>query len=142
MSEGDVVKAIPFTAWEQAVFVGLFIVLIALILFWVSRENKINRQFQQSESAAREIAQAARDAEWRLFLQQQRENDNQVSEAVKSSLDALTAITRQLVQEVQGQRADFQAHDQKEWAKLDEMSSAIHSPRKSTRSTRSKTDTQ
>lgn len=119
-----------FTEWG---YLGAVVFLIIAILAWVSRENKVNRDFQARESAARETAQIQRDNEWRGFLQQQRENDNQVSEAVKSSLDALTEITRSLVQEVQGQRADFQAHDKAEFAKLDEMSASIHNkttPRK------------
>jgi len=114
----------PYTEWG---YLGALVFLVLAILAWVARENAVNRKHQHDEAAAREKAQAERDSEWRLFLQQQRENDNQVSEAVKGSLDALTEITRSLVQEVQGQRADFRAHDEKEWAKLDEMSAAIHS---------------
>lgn len=124
------------TAYTEWGYLGAVVFLVVAVLVWVSRENKVNREFQQKEAAARESAQTARDAQWRLFLQEQRENDNQVSAAVKGSLDALTEITRSLVVEVRGQRADFQAHDKAEWAKLDEMSAAIHeqktTPRKRT----------
>jgi hypothetical protein len=120
--------SIPLTAWEQAGIVVLFIIGFLVILTWVSRENKASREFQRSEAKSREVAQASRDAEWRLFLAQQREADIKSSEAVQRSLDALAAATQSLVTEVQGQRADFSTHDAYERAKLGEMSASIHPP--------------
>jgi len=106
---------IPFTAWEQAVFVAIFVVFVIALLRWFSNQQKQWQEFIQS-----------RDTQWQSFLSAQRATDDQKSEAIAKSLNALTAATQALVTEVQGQRADFQTHDQREWAKLDEMSATIH----------------
>ncbi len=117
---------IPATAWEQGAFVVLFIILVAVILGWVARENSISRTFQKGEAAAREKAQAERDAQWRSFLEQQRTTDQQMSQAVRESMDGLTTIISRLVDEVQGSRTDFKEHDAMERAKLEEMSKVVH----------------
>jgi hypothetical protein len=122
-------QTIPFTAWEQAVFVTLFVFFVIALLSWVARENKANRDFQRIEAASREKAQAERDAQWRDFLETQRETDQQMSKAVKESMDGLTSIISHLVDEVQGNRADFKEHDAMEKAKLEEMSKKIHEPK-------------
>lgn len=119
---------LPIPAWQQAAVICLFLVLIWLMLRWMSSENKTTREFQRSEATAREKAQTERDAEWRKFLATQRAADEKKSEAMTESLNALTAATQALITEVQGQRADFQAHDQREWAALGEMSKTIHTP--------------
>lgn len=111
-------NVVPFTAWEQAVFVALFVVFVIALLRWFSGQQKQWQEFIQS-----------RDAQWQGFLSAQRASDDQKSEAIAESLNALTAATQALVTEVQGQRADFQTHDKREWAKLDEMSAAIHEPK-------------
>ena len=105
-----------FTKLIEAGPLGVVVFLVIAFGYYLYKRDK-----------AQELFISSRDQEWREFLKQQRENDKQVSQAVKDSLDALTEITRSLVIEVRGQRADFQAHDKAEWAKLDEMSASIHS---------------
>lgn len=129
MTPEGLAEAIPFTAWEQMSFVALVAVIVVALLAWMSYENRTNRAFQASEAKKRDDAQNARDAEWRSFLSQQRAVDQQLSSAVKESLDALTAATVTLISEVKAQRADFAVHDQKEWARLDEMSERIRANR-------------
>jgi hypothetical protein len=117
MQGATIAGPLPATAWEQAVFVALFVVFVMALLGWFTNQQKQWQQFIQ-----------VRDDQWQKFLREQRANDEQKSEAMTESLNALTAATQALVTEVQGQRADFQAHDQREWAKLDEMSVRIHEP--------------
>jgi uncharacterized membrane protein YhiD involved in acid resistance len=113
--------SLPFTAWEQAVFVALFVVLVLALLAWFSRQQGQWQNFIQE-----------RDEQWQKFLTNQRESDNAKSEAMTESLNALTAATQALIVEVQGQRSDFQTHDKKEWARLDEMSASLHTGERKT----------
>jgi hypothetical protein len=125
-SEPLIPVAIPATAWEQGVFVVLFIVLVAVILGWVARENSLSRAFQKTEAAAREKAQTERDDQWRAFLEQQRQIDQENGLVVRKSLDGLTTIIASLVDEVHDGRTDFREHDAMERAKLEEMSKVVH----------------
>ena len=117
---------IPFTAWDQAVFVCLFLILVVAVLSWMSKENNANRKFQSDQAK-----------EWQDFMDAQNKKNEQISLAVKSSLDGVTAVVSRLADEVRtnndeirGQRSEFSAHDEMERAKLDEMSKRIHeSPR-------------
>ena len=96
-------SAIPFTAWEQAVFVALFVVIIAILLRWFSTQ-----QGKWSEFISK------RDDQWQGFLANQREIDQERYEGVEQNVANLTEVTSGLVREVQKMRADFQAHDEME----------------------------
>ena len=133
--------AVPYTAWEQAVFVCLIIVLVLGLLAWMSRETKSSREFQKAESEARDRAQAERDRErdkaqaerdsqWRQFFRdfsiEQANRETQNNAAVLKSLDGTTASIQALAEGVNAQRAEFREHDQREWAAMGEMSRKIH----------------
>lgn len=123
------VPAVPFTAWEQAVFVVLLIVMVVIVLRWQARENKSARDFQASISRFMSDQQSKRDNDWRQWMEDQKQLDNQRLEAVQTALEALAALVKSVDQNITEHRAEFVAHDQKEWARLDEMSARLRGRR-------------
>lgn len=100
-------EAIPYVAWEQAVFVVLFIVFVAALLNWFSRQSEKWQQFMFDI-----------DDKWRLFNKEQREENNCAMADVQKSLQDLTQVTQSMVVEMREVRSDttvffgnFQAHD-------------------------------
>ena len=101
------IQAIPFTAWEQAVFVALFIVFVVGLLAWFGKQSDKWQKFLLEV-----------DEKWRAFNKEQREENNCAMAEVKDSLIDLTTVTQGLVQEVREMREDsksfytnFQTHD-------------------------------
>ena len=100
-------EAIPFTAWEQAVFVALFIVFVVGLLAWFGKQSKQWQQFMFDI-----------DDKWRIFNKEQRVSNQQSMNCVEGSLKDLTTVTQGLVLEVREMRDDskafyesFHAHD-------------------------------
>ena len=96
-----VAEAIPFTAWEQAVFVALFIVLVVGLLYWFTKQS------DKWQSFMLEI-----DEKWRAFNKEQREENNCAMADVNASLSNLTRTTGDLARSVEEMRVDIKAHDQ------------------------------
>lgn len=76
------IELLPDTAWEQAVFVCLFIVLVVLLLNWFSKQQDKWQQFMFGQ-----------DEKWRNWLD--RANCN-TAEAMKGVTDALNAVNTNL----------------------------------------------
>jgi len=100
-------QAIPFTAWEQAVFVGLFIVLVVMLLGWFTKQSDKWQKFMFDI-----------DEKWRQFNKEQRDTNLEAMNCVEGSLKDLTTVTQGLVSEVREMRDDskafyesFHAHD-------------------------------
>ena len=98
---------IPFTAWEQAVFVALFITFVVGLLVWFGKQSDKWQKFMF------EI-----DDKWRAFNKEQRETNLESMNCVEGSLKDLTTVTQGLVSEVREMRDDskafyesFHAHD-------------------------------
>jgi preprotein translocase subunit SecF len=107
MEETTLIQSIPFTAWEQAVFVVLFIVFVIGLLVWFGKQSDKWQQF---------IAEM--DDKWRLFNKEQRDQNLCAMDEVRNSVLNLTTVTQGLVQEVKEMRDDsmqfyreFAAHD-------------------------------
>jgi len=107
MSGADIVEAIPFSAWEQAVFVALFIVLVTGLLYWFGKQSDKWQRFMFDI-----------DEKWRAFSKEQREQNNCKMENVENALNNLTTVTQALVLEVKEMRSDskefyevFHTHD-------------------------------
>jgi len=101
------VTQIPFTAWEQAVFVVLFITMVIGLLYWFSKQSDKWQKFMF------EI-----DEKWRAFNREQRETNQQSMNCVEGSLKDLTTVTQGLVNEIREMRQDskefyerFHQHD-------------------------------
>ena len=102
------VTQIPFTAWEQAVFVVLFITMVIGLLYWFSKQSDKWQNF---------IAQI--EEQWRAFSKEQRTENNACMREVNQGLTDLTTVTQGLVAEVKEMREDsqhfyasFREHDQ------------------------------
>ena len=103
----ETVEVIPFTAWEQAVFVGLFIVLVVGLLYWFTKQSDKWQNFMLTI-----------DEKWREFNKEQRLDNNCQMKDVNASLSDLAQVTQGLVSEVKEMRSDssvfyanFQQHD-------------------------------
>lgn len=107
MTGTEFAETIPFTAWEQAVFVALFIVMVVGLLYWFTKQNDKWQNF---------IARI--EEQWRQFSKEQRVENNSCMMEVKQGLVDLTQVTQGLVLEVKEMREDsqrfyesFHAHD-------------------------------
>lgn len=87
--ENELVKVVPMTAWEQAVIVVLFIMLIIGLLGWFSRQSDKWQKFMFDI-----------DDKWRQFNREQREDNNSKMDDVEKSLQDLTTVTSKLVERV------------------------------------------
>lgn len=89
MNTKIVTDAIPFAAWEQAVFVALFIVFVIGLLGWFSKQSDKWQKFMFDI-----------DEKWREFSRQQRIENNNAMENVEKSLVDLTKVTEGMLNEV------------------------------------------
>jgi dsDNA-specific endonuclease/ATPase MutS2 len=122
-------QSIPFTAWEQAVFVGLFIVLVVMLLGWFTKQSDKWQNF---------IAKL--EEQWRVFNREQRQENN-------ACIQGLVEVVQQLLLQVKEMRdensefySDFHNHDQQAKEILGHIqnnSKTVAKPR-STKSTTSK----
>jgi len=93
-------QAIPFSAWEQAVFVGLFIILVVMLLGWFTKQSDKWQAF---------IARL--EEQWRIFNREQRQENN-------ACIQGLVEVVQQLLLQVKEMRdensefySDFHDHD-------------------------------
>ena len=91
----EVAEVIPFTAWQQAVFVALFIVFFVGVLAWLTKQSEKWQAFMFQI-----------DDQWRAFNKEQRECNNAAMADVNNSITNLTKVTEGLVMEVKEMRAD------------------------------------
>ena len=118
-------ELIPASAWEQAVFVSLFIVLVVGLLYWFTNQS------DKWQSFMLEI-----DEKWRAFNKEQREENNACMTDVNSGLRNLTQVTQGLVTEVREMRiesreitAALSEHDDQAKAILALVSKPVPKPR-------------
>ena len=104
----EVVEAVPYSAWEQAVFVVLVIVFAVALLAWFSKQSDKWQKFMFDI-----------DDKWRAFNKEQREENNCAMTDVKDGLSNLTKVTEGLVMEVREMREEsrnfsdaFREHDE------------------------------
>ena len=91
----EVAEVLPFTAWQQAVFVALFIVFFVGVLAWLTKQSDKWQAFMFQI-----------DDQWRAFNKEQRECNNAAMADVNNSITNLTKVTEGLVMEVKEMRAD------------------------------------
>ena len=103
----SVAAALPFTAWEQAVFVAMFIVFVGALLAWFSKQSDKWQKFMFDI-----------DEKWRTFNKEQRKENNCSMTEVKDAVTNLTTVTQGLVSEVKEMREAsskfydaFESHD-------------------------------
>ena len=93
-------ELLPEIAWEQAVYICLFIVLIVWMFAWFSKQSDKWQQFMFDI-----------DEKWRAFNREQREENNCAMADVNASLSNLTKTTGDLARSVEEMRTDIQVHD-------------------------------
>jgi hypothetical protein len=100
-------ETIPYAAWEQAVFVALFIFFAIGMLYWFSKQSDKWQKFMFDI-----------DEKWRAFNREQRDSNQESMNCVEGSLKDLTIVTQGLVNEVKEMREDskefyasFREHD-------------------------------
>ena len=100
-------ELLPEIAWEQAVYICLFIVLIVWMFAWFSKQADKWQKFMFDI-----------DEKWRQFNKEQRDTNLEAMNCVEGSLKDLTTVTQGLVSEVREMRDDskafyesFHAHD-------------------------------
>jgi hypothetical protein len=132
--ETVVTETIPFVAWEQAVFVGMFIVFFVGVLAWLTKYSEKWQLFMFKI-----------DDHWRAFNKEQREENNKSLNCLESSLTDLTSVTQGLVSEVREMRADsmkfyddFRAHDDQAKEILGKVTKTPRAPRTNGNSTENK----
>ena len=124
-------QAIPFTAWEQAAIIGIFIVFVGILLTWFSKQADKWQKFMFDI-----------DEKWRQFHKEQRDTNLEAMNCVEGSLKDLTTVTQGLVSEVREMRDDskafyesFHAHD----IQAKEILAQVQKPAPKPRSTKSTT---
>lgn len=73
------VPTIPASAWEQAVFVCLFLIAIGIILSWQSKQNDKNQSFMERMNTS-----------WQNFLEKHESKSDKALERVVDSINCLT----------------------------------------------------
>ncbi len=90
------IQAIPYTAWQQAVFVVLFIVVVLVLLNWQSKQQEKWQAFIQE-----------RDRQWQEWM---KETNCQTTDAMEHVTEALEKLTHKIDVTVVGK---LDAHDSK-----------------------------
>ena len=123
-----VAQAIPFTAWEQAVFVVLFIVFVIGVLTWFTKQSDKWQNFI-----------ARMEEQWRMFNRDQRKENNEC-------MQGLADVIQQLLMQVKEMREDdavfheqFHAHDAQAKLILDKVTNGNAKPVTATRAKKTTT---
>ena len=96
----ETVKLIPEVAWEQGLFVVLFIVLVVVLLRWFSAQQEKWQKFMNDMNTF-----------WKELTEKQRQEERETSDNLKKSVGDLSVVTSSLVQEVKEMRTDLRDHD-------------------------------
>ena len=91
----ETVGAVPFTAWEQSVFVVLFIVLVVVLIKWFSSQQEKWQRFMGEMNRS-----------WQDFIEAQRKEERETLDGLKKSVGDITVVTTALVQQVTELRSD------------------------------------
>lgn len=93
-------QSIPFTAWEQAVFVGLFIVLVVMLLGWFTKQSDKWQNFI-----------GRMEEQWRNFNKEQRKENNDCMQGLTGVIHELLLQVKEMRDDDQTFREEFHAHD-------------------------------
>lgn len=133
-------ELIPAPAWEQAVYVCLFIVFAIWLWGSNAKQNRESRDFHKNESDANREFQKAESDKWQKFIanlsenyqkqnSEDREKQNCAMEDVNASLANLTKTTGDLAHSVEEMRSDLKDHDKQAKEILQAVSKPAPKPR-------------
>ena len=91
---------IPFTAWEQAVFVGMFAVVIFALLAWFTKQSDKWQNFI-----------ARMEEQWRNFNKEQRKENNDCMQGLTDVIHELLLQVKEMRDDDKLFRDEFHAHD-------------------------------
>ena len=91
---------IPFTAWEQAVFVGMFAVVIFALLAWFTKQSGNWQNFI-----------ARMEEQWRLFNKEQRKENNDCMQGLTDVIHELLLQVKEMRDDDKLFRDEFHSHD-------------------------------
>jgi hypothetical protein len=80
----------PFAAWEQAVFVVLFLIMIGLLLRWFTKQQREWQDFIERQNNRWQEAVKGQDRTWQEWLMEQNNRECVTMDKVTESLDRLT----------------------------------------------------
>ena len=104
---------IPFTAWEQAVFVGMFAVVIFALLAWFTKQSDKWQNFI-----------ARMEEQWRLFNKEQRKENNDCMQGLTDVIHELLLQVKEMRDDDQLFREEFRSHDTQAKEILSEVKNA------------------
>ena len=96
----EVVEAVPYSAWEQAVFVVLLIVFAIALLAWFTKQSDKWQAFI-----------ARMEEQWRAFNREQRKENNDCMQGLTDVIQQLLLQVREMRDESNNFYSNFQAHD-------------------------------
>ena len=96
----EVVEAVPYSAWEQAVFVVLLIVFAIALLAWFTKQSDKWQAFI-----------ARMEEQWRAFNREQRKENNDCMQGLTDVIQQLLLQVREMRDESNNFYLSFQAHD-------------------------------
>jgi len=102
----DTTSAIPFTAWEQAVFVALFIVMVIALLAWFGKQQKSWQDFMDNQNTRWQKSIDELNAQWQRWLAEQNSRECDAMKQVTNSLNRLTDKLAEHDEKVEGRFAD------------------------------------
>jgi predicted PurR-regulated permease PerM len=125
----EVVKAIPLTAWEQAVIVILFGLFVIALLFLVLKIVTAVKPIVSETNNSFQAFILARDVQWQNYLRDLRESDNERDEAQNRSFAERNEQVVKALNALAGQIGAMQAfnleHHQAMTAAVAEMHSVV-----------------
>ena len=101
-------QSIPFTAWEQAVFVALFVLIVVIVLGFTSHQSdKQQKWFSQQQDKWQSFIDS-RDVVWLNWLDA---NERRSSENWKSVTDTLRSLALKIDDHDKNILSKLETHD-------------------------------
>lgn len=112
---------IPFTAWEQAVFVALFIAFVGGLLAWMDRQLQNVRKVQQAQQTEWQKFIGDENVKWQNFIKDERLVSGASRKEDREKLDKLTDSLDRLTAQVTRFHEEFAEHTVDERARFDAL---------------------
>lgn len=119
----EATSVIPYTAWEQAVFVALFIVMIVALLAWFGKQQKSWQEFMNHQNSKWQKTVDEQNNQWQHWLEEQNQREC-------ASMDRVTAALEKLSTKID-------AHDDKVDSRISDAVALVSKrPTRSTKTTK------
>ena len=140
-------EILPLTVWEQLPVVASMFLLMLIMFFWILKSRKEDQEFQAKQQQFNAEQQkewqdfiAGQDDKWRQFNKEQRAENTDAQKCVEVSMQGLTIVIQDLVNESREMRKDskefyasFHRHDAQAKEILDKVINGNAKPAPATR---------